>query len=67
MQRFILEKSKVFPYVAWITILVFTVFVFNLTLNLQSAVTDLQQSTDALEAAVQALPHTTSTTTKTAS
>ena len=59
MQKFVLEKSRVFPYLAWVTVLGFTLFVFNLTLNLQNAVTDLQQSTDELETAIQNLPHAT--------
>ncbi len=59
MQKFVLEKSRVFPYLAWVTVLGFTLFVFNLTLNLQNAVTDLQHSTDELETAIQNLPHAT--------
>lgn len=61
MQKFTLEKSRVFPYAAWSVILGFTLFVFHLTLNLQAAVTDLQRSTDELEAAVHAPPHATTT------
>ncbi len=49
MQKFVLEKSKFFPMIAWGTIVMFSVFVFGLALNLRLVAADLKQSTENLE------------------
>ncbi len=49
MQKFVLEKSKLFPMVAWGTIICFSVFVFGLVMNLRLVAADLRQSTENLE------------------
>lgn len=46
MQKFVLEKSKLFPVIAWGTILCFSVFVFGLVLNLRLVASDLRESTE---------------------
>jgi hypothetical protein len=52
MQKFVLEKSKFFPMIAWGTIVCFTVFVFGLTLNLRLVAEDLRLTTENLESIV---------------
>jgi hypothetical protein len=49
MQKFVLEKSKFFPMMAWGTVVLFSVFVFGLVLNLRLVAADLRQSTENLE------------------
>lgn len=44
-----LESLKVFPYLAWAVTLLFAVFVYNITLELQQVTTKLQAQTAALE------------------
>ncbi len=53
MQKFVLEKSKFFPMIAWGTIVCFSVFVFGLVVNLRLVAEDLRQSTENLETLVQ--------------
>lgn len=53
MQKFVLEKSKYFPMVAWGIIACFSVFVFGLVVNLRLTAEDLRLSTENLESIVQ--------------
>lgn len=64
MQKYALEKYRIFPYVAWIMIAGFSVFVYTMILNLRAITADLSATTDSLEAAIDKLPHDTATTTK---
>ena len=41
-----LESLKLYPYVAWILIIGFTVFVYNITTNLKAAASDLRIQTE---------------------
>jgi hypothetical protein len=49
MQKFVLEKSKFFPMIAWGTIVCFSVFVFGLVVNLRMVAADLRESTENIE------------------
>lgn len=44
-----LESLKIFPYVAWTVTVLFAVFVYNITLELQEVTQNLQAQTTALE------------------
>ena len=48
-----LEKYKVFPYIAWATVIGFALLVLNITMELRAAASDLRQSTSNLESAMQ--------------
>ena len=48
-----LEGLKVFPYVAWGLTVVFALFVYNITTDLQAVTAQLQQQTQAMEAKIQ--------------
>lgn len=63
MQKFALEKYRIFPYIAWILIAGFSLFVYSLILNLQAVVADLSATTADLEAAIDRIPHETATST----
>lgn len=41
-----LESFRLFPYIAWALIIGFAVFVYNITINLQAAATDLKIQTE---------------------
>ena len=43
-----LESYKIFPYVAWGVTLFFTVFVYNITMELKNVTEDLQAQTQYL-------------------
>lgn len=44
-----LESSKLFPYFAWILILLFCLFVYSITMNLRAAAANLQIQSDISE------------------
>lgn len=48
-----LETFKIFPYVAWGLTLVFAVFVYNITRELQAVTHDLQRQTQELKIQVE--------------
>jgi hypothetical protein len=50
-----LESYKIFPYVAWATIVLFAVFVYTLTLQLDSEVANIAVEIEALADRVDAL------------
>ena len=50
-----LEASKAFPYVAWITVVMFSVFTYNLVSQLKDSIKELDQQTTALDQSIQAL------------
>ncbi len=41
-----LEASKIFPYIAWITVILFSFFTYSLVLELQESIHDLEIKTD---------------------
>ena len=47
-----LEGLKVFPYVAWVLIAGFALFVYNITIELEAVTSDLQRQTQAIEAKI---------------
>lgn len=49
MKKFQLESYRAFPYIAWTTFILFALFVYNITLDLQAAIADLQSTTQNLE------------------
>jgi len=64
MQKFALEKSKFFSYVAWSTIIGFSLFVYSLVINLQATAADLRQTTENLELMIQQTNTPPATSTK---
>lgn len=48
-----IEGSKAFPYIAWITLLLFSMFTYSLVLQLQETVKDLEQKTQDKVQAVE--------------
>lgn len=50
-----LEASKAFPYIAWVTVVMFSVFTYNLVSQLKDSVQELDQQTTALEQSIQIL------------
>ena len=44
-----LEAYKIFPYVAWGLTVVFSFFVYNITMDLKTVTENLQSQTKALE------------------
>ena len=48
-----LERHKVFPYIAWGTLLFFTLFTYYLVLQLQEAVSGLEERTQMNVTAVK--------------
>jgi hypothetical protein len=49
-----LESSKLFPYLAWLTIILFSVFTYSLARNLHTELSDLGTRVDQLEAQASA-------------
>jgi len=51
-----IEDNKAFPYIAWVTVLLFSLFTYSLVLQLQDNMRDLEVKThmnvDALEQGV---------------
>ncbi|MCA9354544.1 MAG: hypothetical protein KC877_03440 [Candidatus Kaiserbacteria bacterium] len=43
-----LESYKIFPYVAWLVTIGFAIFVYNITVELQTVTRDLQVQTSIL-------------------
>jgi hypothetical protein len=48
-----LEAFKIFPYVAWMLIIFFALFVYKVTTELKSTATELDQTTSSLETTVK--------------
>jgi len=48
-----LEKHRLFPFIAWITIVVFAFFVYTLVSGLQNNLAHLDQNTTDVEASLQ--------------
>lgn len=44
MQKFALEKYRFFPYVAWGTIIIFSLFVYTVTKNVSAQIQNIQES-----------------------
>jgi len=53
-----LEKYRIFPFIAWGLIFGFAFFVYNLTINLEAATSELGQRTTTLEQQISADPET---------
>ena len=49
-----LEAFKIFPYVAWLLIIIFALFVYKITIELKSTASELERNTGALEQSVNA-------------
>lgn len=41
-----LEASKIFPYIAWITVLLFSFFTYSLVLELKHSINTLENKTN---------------------
>jgi len=52
MRKFSLERHRLFPYIAWITITAFAVFVGYLATELKQSMQGLEDRTSQLEKAV---------------
>ncbi|PIW96653.1 hypothetical protein COZ82_03910 [Candidatus Kaiserbacteria bacterium CG_4_8_14_3_um_filter_38_9] len=52
MSRFALEKHRIFPYLAWIVVFLFSLFVYNITLELKKTTSNLERRSSKLEAKV---------------
>lgn len=48
-----LEAFRIFPYVAWMLIIFFALFVYKLTTELTSTAAGLEQTTNTLETTIQ--------------
>jgi hypothetical protein len=48
-----LESFKIFPYVAWAITVGFSIFVYNIALELKTVTEDLQKQTQFLQERVQ--------------
>lgn len=44
-----LESHKIFPYIAWVVTIGFSIFVYNITQELVDVTRDLQQQTQLLQ------------------
>ena len=53
--KHVLEGSKLFPYIAWITFIMFSLFLFQLTRELQKSATFLNDKTQQNLAALDEL------------
>lgn len=49
-----LESYKIFPYIAWIVTLGFSVFVYNITMELKAVAENLQAQTKFLQEQIDA-------------
>jgi len=47
-----LEAFKIFPYIAWILTILFTIFVYNITLDLRDTTNQLRAETQLLQSQV---------------
>ena len=48
-----LEAFKIFPYVAWMLVIFFALFVYRITTELKSTAAELEQTTNSLETTIQ--------------
>ncbi|PJC56359.1 hypothetical protein CO026_00740 [Candidatus Kaiserbacteria bacterium CG_4_9_14_0_2_um_filter_41_32] len=53
MSKLSLEKQRVFPYLAWIAVFMFSLFVYSITLELKKTTSDLEIRSAKLEANVK--------------
>ena len=53
MSKFSLEKQRIFPYLAWITVFLFSLFIYSITLELKKTTSDLEIRSAKLEANVK--------------
>jgi len=51
-----LEAYKIFPYIAWGLTIVFSFFVYNITMELKSVAESLERQTQALQVKVNTPP-----------
>lgn len=49
-----LEGHKVFPYIAWTTLVLFSLFTYNLVLDLKASVAELEAQTNHTETVTKA-------------
>lgn len=49
-----LEGHKAFPYIAWTTVVLFSLFTYNLVLDLRASITKLEKQTNLTETVTQA-------------
>jgi uncharacterized membrane protein YgdD (TMEM256/DUF423 family) len=56
MSKRALEKSPLFPYVAWTLIVGFTIFVGSLTLELRQTIQEISQTSQTIDLMPSALP-----------
>lgn len=49
-----LESSRLFPYLAWVLIALFALFVYGIAMNLRAAASNLQIQTDISETTLKA-------------
>lgn len=47
-----IETLKIFPYIAWTTVILFALFVYNLTIETREALKNLEYSVSQLESKV---------------
>jgi hypothetical protein len=47
-----IETLKIFPYIAWTTVILFALFVYNLTVETREALKNLEYSVSQLESKV---------------
>jgi len=50
-----LEAQKVFPYVAWITVIMFSIFTYNLVRELKVSVQELEAQTNYTQSSLHSL------------
>lgn len=50
MQPFTLEKSRFFPYFAWGTIIVFSLFVYGVTKNVSAQIQNIKEASEVAQA-----------------
>lgn len=48
-----LENHKLFPYIAWATVISFAFFTYTLAMELQSDLDNLNESVDGIEQSLQ--------------
>lgn len=49
-----LESKKLFPYIAWLTVILFAFLTYALAVNLHAEISKLERNTDTLEARLHA-------------
>lgn len=49
-----IESSKLFPYIAWTTVILFALFTYSVAQNVRTQLNEIAQQTDQLEAQASA-------------